>query len=244
MRLDVFLHENSLVSSRTKAKEIIRAGRVSVDGITIEKPAFEVNALTSKIEVKPSENQEYVGRGGIKLEYALDTFSIQPSGKICVDIGASTGGFTDCLLKRGAAVVYAIDSGTNQLSRSLRNNPRVVSLENTNARYIDRTVIGGNFADLVVMDVSFISQKLLYPSISTISRSGTDIVTLIKPQFEAGKEHLDKHGVVKSESGRKKVIEDIISCSASFGFEYKGLTESPIKGGTGNTEYLIYLKKL
>lgn len=241
MRLDTYLFEKGIAGSRTKAKILIDSGRVIISGKTITKPSFVVNE-NDKIEILPSEQKEFVGRGGIKLEAALDAFSISPKGKICCDIGASTGGFTDCLLMRGANRVYAIDSGSNQLDIKLRNDERVVSLENTNARYITADTIRGEYADLVVMDVSFISQKLLYPAIKSIAARGADVVTLIKPQFEAGRENISKNGIVKDEKVRRKVIEDLKQNAEILGFQYMGLIESPIKGGSGNTEYLIHYK--
>ncbi len=241
MRLDTYLFEKGIVGSRTKAKALIESGRILLSATPVTKPSFDVSE-NDEITVLPSEQSEFVGRGGIKLEAALDAFGVLPEGKICCDIGASTGGFTDCLLQRGARKVYAIDSGTNQLDLTLRRDPRVISLENTNARYISSETIGGEKAELVVMDVSFISQKLLYPAIKNISQAGADIITLIKPQFEAGKQNLSKNGIVKDEKVRRNVIEDLKSNASLFGFEFINLIESPIKGGSGNIEYLIHFK--
>ena len=241
MRLDTYLFEKGIAGSRTKAKALIDAERVLVAGKTITKSSFNVSE-NDIVEILPSEQTEYVGRGGLKIERALDEFGISPCDRICVDIGASTGGFTDCLLKRGAKLVYAIDSGTNQLDESLRNDIRVVSLENTNARYMSSETICGDMAELVVMDVSFISQKLLYPAIKSICKQGADIITLVKPQFEAGRENLSKNGIVKSEKVRRSVIEDLKKSAELFSFKFISVIESPIKGGSGNTEYLIYFK--
>lgn len=175
-----------------------------MDGKTETKPAFDVpeNAVVTLAE--PDE-EEFVGRGGKKLAAALEEFGISPQGKICADIGASTGGFTDCLLRRGAVRVYAVDSGSGQLVPELAEDSRVISLENTNARYIDENTFGGVRVSLAVMDVSFISQKLLYPALCAITESDADIVTLVKPQFEAGRAALGKNGVVKDEKIRRAV---------------------------------------
>lgn len=241
MRLDTYLFEKGIVSSRTKAKTFIESERVLVSGKLVLKPSFDVSEK-DKVEILPSEQTEYVGRGGLKIEKALDEFGVSPLDKICVDIGASTGGFTDCLLKRGAKKVYAVDSGTNQLDISLCNDKRVVSLENTNARYMTSETISGDMAELVVMDVSFISQKLLYPAIKEICLPDADIITLIKPQFEAGRENLSKNGIVTNEKVRRAVIEDLKNNATLFDFEFISVIESPIKGGSGNTEYLIHFK--
>lgn len=240
MRLDIYLTQNRFTDSRSKSKVIIDAGRVSVNGKTITKSSYDI-CDGDKIEVSPSDTTEYVGRGGIKLEKALEAFDISPSGLVCADIGASTGGFTECLLNSGAKKVYAVDSGKNQLAIKLRNDKRVVSMEGTNARTLDENSFEEKVS-LVVMDVSFISQTLLYPAIKRIINTDCDIVTLVKPQFEAGKENIGKHGIVKDEKIRKKVLENVIESAKSFGFTYIEHTESPIKGGDGNTEYLLHLK--
>ena len=241
MRLDTYLFEKGFASSRTKAKELIESGRINVDGKAVGKSAFDVPD-NAEIYVEPSDKTEFVGRGGLKLEAALDAFGVDCKDRVCADIGASTGGFTDCLLQRGAAKVFAIDSGTGQLVKELQDDERVISLEGMNARYMTKEDLTGEGVSLVVMDVSFISQKLIYPAIKNIALEGADIITLIKPQFEAGRENLGKNGIVKSDKVRIKVIEDIIENAKLFGFERLGLIESPIKGGSGNTEYLIYFK--
>ena len=241
MRLDTYLFEKGIAGSRNKAKVLIDSGRVVISGKTITKSSYDVKE-DDILEILPTEQTEYVGRGGLKLENALDVFGVSPDSKICVDIGASTGGFTDCLLKRGAKKVYAIDSGTNQLDPKSRDDERVVSLENTNARYITVDTISGDKAELVVMDVSFISQKLLYPAIKNICQNYADIITLIKPQFEAGRENLSKNGIVTNEKVRRAVIEDLKKNAELFDFEFISVIESPIKGGSGNTEYLIHFK--
>ena len=241
MRIDTYLFEKGLSSSRTKAKEMIESGRVSINGTVISKSSYDVTE-DIVVDIAPAQNTEFVGRGGLKLEAALDAFNVLPYGRVCADIGASTGGFTDCLLKRGAKKVYAIDSGTGQLVKELLDDNRVASLEGFNARYMTSEDLCGEKISLVVMDVSFISQKLIYPAIKAICEEGADIITLIKPQFEAGRENIGKKGIVKSDKVRQKVIEDIIENGKIFGFEKLGLIESPIKGGSGNTEFLIHFK--
>ena len=214
MRLDQYLFINGWCDSRTKSQKIIKDGRVNVNGKCITKASFEIFD-NDDVKVSESENYEFVSRGGCKLEHAFSQFSFSAEDKICVDIGASTGGFTECLLLHGAKKVYAVDSGTNQLSQRLKNHPRVISMEGFNARSLTREHIDSNKAD---------------------------IITLIKPQFEAGKQHLGKHGIVKDEKIRHKVVEDIIGFAVEFGFEYISHCQSPITGGDGNTEYLLHLK--
>ena len=240
MRLDIYLTQNNFADSRTKAKIIIDDNRVSVNGRTISKPSFEINEGDTVV-VNPSDTIEYVGRGGLKLEKALEVFGVSPLGHVCADIGSSTGGFTECLLNSGAIKVYAIDSGHNQLSMKLRKDFRVISMEGTNARTLDESSLGEKVS-LVVMDVSFISQTLLYPAIKRIINNNCDIITLVKPQFEVGKENIGKHGIVKNEKIRTEALEKVIQAAKSFGFSYIQHTESPIKGGNGNTEYLLHLK--
>jgi len=241
MRLDLYLFDAGLVKSRSKAKQLIEDGRVTVNGKAGLKPSFDVTERDD-IKISEDESKDFVGRGGLKIEAALDHFGIDVGGKMCVDIGASTGGFTQCLLRRGAGKVYAIDSGKGQLALEIKNDVRVVSLEGVNARYMDKETIFGDAADVAVMDVSFISQKLIYPALSKIIKENADIVTLIKPQFEAGRENIGKNGIVKDEKVHRKVIEDIKENAALFGFETVGVIDSPIKGGSGNKEYLIYFK--
>ena len=244
MRIDAYLYKNGYSQSRTKAKELIDEGKVSVDGKVCTKASYEVDENACKISVEKDSSDEYVGRGGIKLAFALEKFGICADGKICVDIGASTGGFTEVLLRNGAKKVYAVDSGTGQLAQKLKRDERVFSMENFNARNLDISDIGGKAAEIVVMDVSFISQKLIYPAIKRIAEKNADIVTLIKPQFEAGRENIGKNGIVKDEKVILNVIEDIKKYALDMGFEFIGLEKSPIKGGSGNTEYLMYLKNI
>ncbi len=241
MRLDIFLFENGFCSSRSKAQSVISEKRVKVNGEVITKPSHDIHD-TDKVYVEKSTQTEFVGRGGHKLEYALKTFSVTVNGKVCVDIGASTGGFTECLLNCGAACVYAIDSGTGQLADKLKNNDKVINIEGFNARNMTTEVLDGKHADIVVMDVSFISQKLLYPAIMRICRKNSEVITLIKPQFEAGRGAIGKKGIVKDDKIRKKVVSDIVAFAEEFGFEVLGVCDSPITGGDGNKEFLMYMR--
>jgi len=240
MRLDIYLTQNGFADSRTKAKAILEENRVSVNGKSITKASFDVSE-TDKVEVIPSEKTEYVGRGGFKLEKALQEFNVSPKGLICADIGASTGGFTQCLLLNGAKKVYAVDSGTNQLDEKLRQDKRVICMEKTNARVLDESSFGEKVS-LVVMDVSFISQTLLFPAIKRIIKGNCDIITLVKPQFEVGKSNIGKNGIVKDEKARKAALNNVIETASSFGFTYVSHTDSPITGGDGNIEYLLHIK--
>ena len=230
-----------MIQSRERAKALIMAGVVFVNEQKVDQ-AGEMIKEDAKVEVR-GHDIGYVSRGGLKLEKAMQCFPLTPNGKVCMDIGASTGGFTDCLLRRGAVRVYAVDSGSGQLVPELAEDSRVISLENTNARYIDENTFGGVRVSLAVMDVSFISQKLLYPALCAITESDADIVTLVKPQFEAGRAALGKNGVVKDEKIRRAVVEDVVSCAALYGLEKVGVMTSPITGGSGNVEYLLHLKK-
>lgn len=184
---------------------------------------------------------KYVGRGGLKLEKALSHYRLHLDGSVCIDIGASTGGFTDCMLQNGAVKVYSVDVGTDQLDEKLRNDPRVVSMEKTDIR----NCVGSLPAvDFIGIDVSFISLKLVLPSAYALLKDGGECVALIKPQFEAGKSHLRKHGIVRDSKVHKKVCDDISEFASTLGFERGEVISSPITGGDGNTEYLIYLRRL
>lgn len=236
----MYLTENNLVDSRTDAKNFILAGAVSVDGRIVNKPSFDVLG-DEEITVDKS-GKKYVSRGGLKLEAALDAFSIDPIGAMAIDVGASSGGFTDCLLKRGASRVLAVDSGSGQLVDSIRQDDRVVVYENFNARYMTAE----DFAytpDLAVMDVSFISARLIIPAVFSVLKPGGRFVCLIKPQFEVGRSGLNKKGIVKSESLRKRAVDEVVESAVLCGFELLGLIESPIVGGDGNIEYLAYFIK-
>ena len=236
-RLDTELVKRSLAKSRTSAQSLIKDGIVFVNGSKVQKPAFET-AEADEITIK-GDLPRYVGRGGIKLEKALTEFAIALNGYICIDIGASTGGFTDCMLQHGAALVYAVDVGSSQLADKLRNDKRVISLENLDIRNaVDKIP---EKADFIAIDVSFISLKLVLPTAKVLLRSGGAVVALIKPQFEVGKSGLGKHGVVKDEKLRKQAVDGISCFAADLGFTVNAVTISPITGGEGNIEYLIYL---
>ncbi|MBP5289630.1 MAG: TlyA family RNA methyltransferase [Clostridia bacterium] len=234
-RLDRILVDRGLAASRTLASRLIREGSVLVNGRAVNKPAFEVSG-TDGIALRENPLTRYVSRGGLKLEEALTVFGIDPAGLVCADIGASTGGFTDCLLQNGAEKVYAVDSGTNQLHPRLREDGRVVSLENVNARFLDGSLFPP--VDLVVMDVSFISQAKLYPALARIIKGTGRLVTLIKPQFEVGKSHIGSGGVVRDEKAKKECIEALRAAAGANGFVMDRVIPSPITGGDGNEEYL------
>ena len=240
-RLDVLLVERGLVTSREKAKAVIMAGDVYVNGQKEDKAGSVFDPEKSNIEVR-GEKLKYVSRGGLKLEKALASFPIDLKGATCMDIGASTGGFTDCMLQNGAVKVYSIDVGRGQLAWSLRNDERVVCMEKTNFRYVTPDDIGCE-PDFASVDVSFISlTKILEPAINII-RNGAKMVCLIKPQFEAGREEVGKKGVVKDKKVHISVIEKVIEYAKSVGFTILGLDYSPIKGPEGNIEYLLFIEK-
>jgi len=235
-RLDILLTEQQLTDSRNKAQTLIMQGKVFVNGEKITKPGLQ---FKEDCEIHVKEEIPFVSRGAYKLEKALDTFSINPQGKTAVDIGSSTGGFTDLLLKRGASKVYAVDVGTNQLAYSLRIDPRVVVMENTNARFLKKT----DFTPppvLAVTDVSFISLSLILPVIKELNCLET--IALIKPQFEIGREIKNFDGVVRKQEDREKAIEKVKAYALELDFKIQGIAESPIQGPKGNVEYLIYLK--
>ena len=240
LRLDILMLKKGLVQSREKAKRMVLEGIVYVDGNQVTKPS-KLCSFYSTIEIKCSKNK-YVSRGGLKLEKALKEFDISVSGLNCADIGASTGGFTDCLLKNECNAVYCIDVGTNQLDDSLKHNKRVVNLENTNIRYIEKDVIKHDI-DFFTIDVSFISLKLVLPAVSKIIKDEAYGVCLVKPQFEAGKKKLSKNGVVRDKKVHIEVLSDIFDYCAFNGFSILGLSYSPIKGPAGNIEYLIHVRK-
>lgn len=239
MRLDVYLTDNNIFESRKKATDNIKCGYVSVDGKIINKPSYCVDG-SEKIEIV-GNFCPYVGRGGFKLEGALDSFSVDVKEFVCVDIGSSTGGFTDCLLQRGASKVFAVDSGKDQLHAKLRKDKRVICMEEFNARQLSICDIGEE-VDLAVMDVSFISQTLLYSAVSSVLKNGGMFISLIKPQFEAGKAYVGKNGIVKDERIHKAVCEDIKQNASIYGLECIKIIDSPIKGGDGNKEFLALFK--
>ena len=240
MRLDLYLADSGLVDSRTDAKGFILAGAVSVNGKAVKKPAYEVDGSESIFVDKSSK--KYVSRGGLKLEGALDAFSLDSSGALALDIGASSGGFTDCLLKRGAKHVIAVDSGYGQLVDSIRNDKRVSVYENFNARYMSADDFSYT-PTLAVMDVSFISAKLIIPAVAAVLSDGGDFVCLIKPQFEVGRSGLNKKGIVKNDALRKNAVDEVVEFASVCGFKLCGLIESPIVGGDGNVEYLAHFTK-
>ena len=234
-RLDVALVERGLTESRTKAQSLIMARRVLVNGRYVDKAGANVTA-EDELAIAELEHP-WVGRGGMKLAQAVKEFSINLHGKVCADIGASTGGFTDVMLKSGAAKVYAIDVGYGQLDASLRNDARVVNREKVNARYLDASSLDERI-EFVSIDVSFISLKLILPAVATFLRG--DLVALIKPQFEVGKHDVGKGGIVRDETARGAAVESVVTFARESGFEVHGVIESPIKGAEGNVEYLMY----
>ena len=241
MRADLFLFTGGHVKSRQKGKALIENQCVLIDGKLVTKPSQEIDEqIDHKIEI--TDDCIYVSRGGLKLEAILDSAKIDVNGKACLDIGASTGGFTDCLLRRGASKVYAIDSGSNQLDKELKNDIRVVSIENFNARN-DLIEVVSEKIDVITIDVSFISQTLIIPSaFKTLGEDGI-YVSLIKPQFEVGKAGVGKGGIVKDKKFRKLAVMRVVECANSLGYYCKSLIKSPILGGDGNTEYLAVFSK-
>ncbi|MDO4459441.1 MAG: TlyA family RNA methyltransferase [Clostridia bacterium] len=239
-RLDVLLFEKGFAPSREKAKTLIMAGLVYVDNQKSDKPGTEV-PVEANIEVRGS-GLKYVSRGGLKLEKAMQEFPINLEGKVCMDIGASTGGFTDCMLQNGAVKVYSVDVGYGQLDWKLRNDERVVNMEKTNARHLTREQVPDEVY-LSSVDVSFISLKIILPAIRPLLQDDGYVVCLIKPQFEAGKDKVGKKGVVRDKSVHKEVVETICNFALENGFSVLGLTFSPVKGPEGNIEYLAYLQK-
>lgn len=239
VRLDARIFELGLTESREKAKAFIMAGQVYVNGMKAVKAGATV---TEKDMIEVRGQSEFVSRGGHKLKKAMQVFPISLKDKICMDVGASTGGFTDCMLQNGAVKVYSVDVGYGQLAWKLRSDERVINLERTNIRYVTDEQIP-NKIDFSSVDVSFISLCLVLPAIYPLLAYGGECVCLIKPQFEAGKEKVGKKGVVRDKSVHCEVIEKIYNFSLECGFAVKGLDYSPIKGPEGNIEYLIYLKK-
>jgi 23S rRNA (cytidine1920-2'-O)/16S rRNA (cytidine1409-2'-O)-methyltransferase len=234
-RLDVAVHQRGLIASRSKAQGMIMAGEVLVNGVMVDKPGTRV---TDSDEITLKSKPRFVSRGGEKLAGALDDFDFDVKGRLCADVGASTGGFTDCLLQNGAKRVYAIDVGYGILDYRLREDPRVVVMERTNARHVEELA---EAVDLVVVDASFISLRLLLPAIKGWLTPQADLITLIKPQFEAGREDVGKGGVVRDTEIHRRVIEEIVTFAQTGGFHLAGLTPSPIKGPAGNIEFLAWL---
>ncbi len=240
-RLDKLLVEKGLVQSRERAKAIILAGMVVVEDRVVEKVGTLVER-NSQIRVK-GRDHSYVSRGGPKLEEALRVFQVDPGGKVAMDIGASTGGFTDCLLQKGAKKVYAVDVGYGQLAWRLRQDPRVVNLERRNIRYVKPEDIGEK-VDLVVIDTSFISVEKFLPNVLQMVREGGWIVALLKPQFEVGKGEVGKGGVVRDKRKHEQVLDRVSRFSESIGLKVRGTVESPLLGPKGNREFFIYLERV
>ena len=239
-RLDVLLTERGLCESRQKAQATIMAGLVFVDGQRSDKPGTPV-AEDASVEVR-GHALRYVSRGGLKLEKAMQVWPIDLRDKTCADIGASTGGFTDCMLQNGARKVYAVDVGTNQLAWTLRTDPRVVCLEKTNARTLTAEQVPDPL-DFASIDVSFISLKLIFPALYPLLKEGGQVACLIKPQFEAGREKVGKKGVVRDSAVHLEVLENFLCHAHENHFSIRGITYSPIRGPEGNIEYLGFLRK-
>ena len=237
-RLDLLLVARGLAKSRAQAQRLIQAGRVRVAGRLLDKPGTQVPL---DVEIEVTSLPRYVSRGGHKLAAALSAFAIDPTGKVCLDVGASTGGFTDCLLKHGAKRVYAVDVGKGQLDWGLRNDPRVVVREGVNARYLSPDDIGEP-VDLAVCDVSFISLKLVLPPLRRIVVSEGDVIALVKPQFEAGREKVRRGGVVREPEVHQEVLERLAAFAREeLGWSVRGAVPSPLLGPAGNIEFFIHL---
>ena len=237
-RLDVLVVNNGYTESREKAKRLIMAGLVTVDGRLEDKPGVKYD-VDSDIRVTGKECP-YVSRGGLKLEKAINEWGVSCEGAYCIDMGASTGGFTDCMLQHGAVKVYAIDVGYGQLDYKLRNDPRVVNMEKTNIRYLDTGLIKEPI-DLISIDVSFISVKHMFPVASKVLKDGGQILCLVKPQFEAGREQVGKGGIVRESSVHEEVINNVLGYAEENGLYACALTFSPIRGTKGNIEFLLLL---
>ena len=238
-RLDQLVFERGFTESRERAKTTVMSGLVYVNGQKADKPGMPVDP-EAKLEVR-GDALPFVSRGGYKLDKALKVFPVDPTGKVCIDCGASTGGFTDVLLQHGAAKVYSVDVGYGQLAWKLRSDERVVNLERTNLRYITKDQIPEEL-DLAVMDVSFISIRLVLPAVKELLKPGADYICLIKPQFEAGREEVGKKGVVRDPAVHEEVVRGILDFAPSIGFSVMGLDFSPIRGPEGNIEYICWLK--
>ena len=239
-RLDVLLVEQMYAETRSKAQAIIMAGLVYVNGQKADKAGMSFDADTAQIEVR-GQACPYVSRGGLKLEKALRDFGVDPTGFVCSDSGCSTGGFTDCLLQQGASKVFAIDVGYGELNWKIRNDPRVVVMERTNIRYVTPEDIGEPL-DLSVIDVSFISLRIVLPAIKNLLKENQgQVLCLIKPQFEAGRENVGKNGVIREPAVHQEVLDNFVALARELGFTILGLTFSPVKGPEGNIEFLGHL---
>jgi len=238
-RIDVLLVEKGLFASRAKAREAIEAGLVSVDGRKVSKPS---EVASDGAEIHSRQPYPWVSRGGVKLAHALDEFGIDPKGLVCLDVGASTGGFTHVLLARGASHVFAVDVGSAQLNPSIEDDPRVTKLEQTDIRVLTPAMLANQRPQFIVCDVSFISLKLVLPAAFALAAGDAGIVALIKPQFEAGREATRK-GIVRDPMIHRQVCKDITTFVAGQGFHMNGIIPSPIEGGDGNREFLLWAKK-
>ncbi len=246
LRIDKLLVERGVAPSRERAQALLLAGKILVNGQKVEKSGALVD-FESEIRLL-GEDLKYVGRGGLKLEHALQHWNIDVRGRACIDVGASTGGFTDCLLQSGAARVIAIDTGAGQIAFQLRQDPRVRLLEKTNARYLTREQLGGT-AEFIAMDVSFISAALVLPAVISAAfpehsnaREGRELVVLVKPQFEVGREHVGKGGIVRDATAQQQAVKKIKSAVQALGAASLDVIESPILGAEGNREFLLYAK--
>ncbi len=237
MRADVFLTEHGYVQSRQRAKTLIESGCVTIDGEAVSKPSQSIGDGVHEVRIE--DNIRYVGRGGLKLEAALDAFGIDPSGMRALDVGASTGGFTDCLLSRGVAHVCAVDAGEGQLAPRIAADPRVHSIERFNARDLTLETVGGRQLDLIVMDVSFISATYILPRFPALLCEGGHAVVLIKPQFEVGRGSIGKGGIVKDVRAHREAVERVLGAGLGLGLCPVGLIASPVTGGDGNREFLV-----
>lgn len=239
-RLDAEIVSRGIARSRERAKEMIKSGSITVNSVTVKKASAEVSGEDI---IESSVREIYVGRGALKIKKAYEVFGLDFSGRICLDIGASTGGFTDFMLKNGASKVWAVDVGQNQLAESLRADSRVISLEKTDIRNVTAETLGGH-ADFISADVSFISLKMILPKISELLAENAEAVVLIKPQFEAGKKDVGKRGIVRDRKVHERVLSETDAFIHSVGLTAVDYTFSPIKGGSGNIEYLAHLRKI
>ncbi len=241
MRADTYIFTTGNSKSRQNAKTMIESGNVLLDGKKILKPSQDIDE-TIQHSVEIINKPKFVSRGGEKLDFAIDQFEIDVRDLVCLDVGASTGGFTDCLLQRGAKLVYAVDSGHSQLDPSIESNKKVISIEKYNAKFMQAEDFPCQF-DLVVMDVSFISQTMMYSGINSVLKDNGILISLIKPQFECGKSALNSHGIVKKSSYHIQAINRIIDSAIISGFSCIDVIRSPIEGGSGNVEFLICMQK-
>jgi 23S rRNA (cytidine1920-2'-O)/16S rRNA (cytidine1409-2'-O)-methyltransferase len=243
VRLDALLVQRGLASSRERARALILAGHVSLPGASAPPKPGHLVREDADVQVRQADHP-YVGRGALKLVHALDSFAIPVEGRVALDIGASTGGFTDVLLQLGAAHVVAVDVGHNQMDWRLRSDPRVSCLERINARHLTAGDLPADHRlfDIVTADVSFISLRYILPVVPPLLRPGADVITLVKPQFEAGREEVGKHGVVRDEAVRARVLAEVIDAAGALGLEAQGHTASPIEGMEGNLEWLAHFR--